>query len=96
MSRVIDGYRSSSRNFFADSPLIGKEIEHSIRQQRPNPARSICSADELPAETDLLIAGPNFDREREIREFLRPKRQIWNNAFERALQIKQVEAASCL
>src|SRR5438094_9945511 len=51
---------------------------------------------ELPAEPDQLIAGPNFDREHEIREFSCSKRQIWNNAFERALEIKQVEAAFCL
>src|SRR5262249_31000685 len=30
------------------------------------------------------------------REFSWAKRQIWHNAFERALEIKQVEAAFCL
>ncbi len=43
---------------------------------------------ELSAEPDQLIAGPNFDCEREIRNFRRSKRRIWNNAFERALEIK--------
>src|SRR5207249_3445361 len=37
--------------------------------------------------------GPHFDREPEIRKFSRPERQIWNRAFERAFEIKQVEAA---
>src|SRR5205814_10696364 len=42
------------------------------------------------------IGGANVDGEREIRELFWSKRQIWDNALERALQIKQVEAAPSL
>src|SRR5438094_1767410 len=42
------------------------------------------------------MAEPNFDCERQLRESSRPKREIRNNAFERAFKIKQVQGASCL
>src|ERR1700726_3191548 len=47
----------------------------------------------LSAEADHAIAGPNVDREREVRIFRVPKGQTWNNALQRALKIEQIEAA---
>src|SRR5712664_2590261 len=50
----------------------------------------------LSTKADHAIAGPNFEREREVRKFPWPKRQIWNNALQRALEVEQVEAAARL
>src|ERR1700719_4531851 len=50
----------------------------------------------LSAKTDHAVAEPDLDREREIRKFPGPKRQIWNDALQRALEIEQIEAAISL
>src|SRR5713101_8443156 len=50
----------------------------------------------LSAKAHHAIAGPNLDRERQIRKFPWPKRQISNNALQPALEIEQVETAARL
>ena len=81
--------------FLCRCAFVQKEIGIQLgNKHRTRRARFACH--ELPSKADSLIGGANVDREREIRELSRPKRQIWNNAFKRTFQIKQVEAAPCL